>query len=115
MMIRSLLFFDAQLMLCRCYLGTWVGTVAALLVDSANVLIAVPVCMVAVPCAFIPATFTFTKLASMIFALGGAATSPVFFACLCSYITGFGVLHDLAGVNKRGTESEEDEVDSLGL
>jgi len=86
------------------FTGICVGTVAHLLFeDSMNILVSVPACMVAVPCAFVPAVFTFTTLASMVLALGGAATSPVFFACFCSYTTvcGFGIVQDFV-VKKMG-------------
>jgi hypothetical protein len=54
--------------------------------------------MVALPCAFIPLIYTFTLLASLSFALGGAATSPIFLACATSYtvVAGRGVVHRLA-------------------
>ena len=42
-----------------------------------------------------PLVFTFTMLVSLILALGGAATTPVFLACATSYtvVAGRGVVH----------------------
>jgi H+/Cl- antiporter ClcA len=90
------------------FTGACVGTVASLIIDGIPVLVAVPACMVAVPCACIPAIFTFTTLSSMILVLGGAATSPVFFACICSYTTvcGCGVLHKLFERSRRASSKK---------
>jgi hypothetical protein len=90
------------------FTGACVGNVASLIIDGIPVLVAVPACMVAVPCACIPAIFTFTTLSSMILVLGGAATSPVFFACICSYTTvcGCGVLHKLFERSRRASSKK---------
>lgn len=65
--------------------------------------------MFAVPTAFLPLVFTMTAVATVTLALGGAATSPVFLACIVSYTTvaGGGVVHALI----RGKPAQKEEED----
>mmetsp|Transcript_35738 Transcript_35738/g.86328 ORF Transcript_35738/g.86328 Transcript_35738/m.86328 type:complete len:675 (+) Transcript_35738:167-2191(+) len=80
------------------FAGTCLGSAAHLIFpDQLPFLIAIGSCMVAVPCAFLPSIFSLTTLASMTLVLGGAATTPIFVACFCSYTTvcGLGLVQDL--------------------
>lgn len=79
------------------FAGTCLGAIANIWVPEVPVLVAVPSCMVAVPCAFMPAIMTLTTIASMTLALGGAATTPVFLASIVSYTTvcGLGLVQDV--------------------
>lgn len=54
-----------------------------------------------------PAIFSFTALAAVSFALGGAVSSHVFLACLVSYgtVCGFGLLQDFIIRMGHGTPS----------
>jgi len=76
------------------FTGTCLGAVAHLLVPSVPLLIAVPCCMAAVPCAFLPLIFTFTVIASVAFSLGGVGTTPVFLACAVAHtvVAGVGIV-----------------------
>jgi len=67
--------------------GACLGAAAHLLVPAVPLLVAYPSCLVAVPCAFMPALFSFTTLASMSLALGGSGTAPIFVAVTASYTT----------------------------
>lgn len=89
--------------------GICTGLTAHLVYTDIPLLVAVPSCMVAVPCAFLPAILTMTTLASMVFVLGGAATSPVFVACIFSYSTvcGMGFVQNiLTKALAKGKEKE---------
>lgn len=94
------------------FAGACIGAVANLWVPSIPVAVAVPSCMVAVPCAFLPALLTLTTTVSLTFALGGAATTPVFLASIMSWTTvcGLGLVQDLlAGTTKTEPSEEDDE------
>jgi H+/Cl- antiporter ClcA len=101
--------------------GSTLGSLVHQWVPGIPLVVAVPSCMAAVPCAFFPAPFTFTLIISLFFALGGAATSPVFVATLCSSATicGFGILQKVLGKNldsqvaleDGGEEHQRDQVD----
>lgn len=92
------------------FTGVCLGTAAKNIVPAIPLLVAVPSCMAALPCAFMPAIFTFTSLVAMWLGLGGAATSPVFFACICSYATvcGIGMIQDIIK-KKIACEKTDDE------
>mmetsp|Transcript_15516 Transcript_15516/g.33527 ORF Transcript_15516/g.33527 Transcript_15516/m.33527 type:complete len:644 (+) Transcript_15516:142-2073(+) len=95
------------------FAGTCLGVVSHLVVPDVPAVIAISSCMVAVPCAFIPALFSMATLASVVLVLGGAATSPVFFACLMSYgtVCGTGIIQDLLRGSKQKPGDEEMDPD----
>lgn len=92
------------------FAGTCLGVVSHLIVPDVPAVVSISSCMVAVPCAFLPALFSMATLASVVLVLGGAATSPVFFACLISYgtVCGMGILQDLLRGSKRKPADEMD-------
>lgn len=74
--------------------GACIGSAVHVLVPEVPLLISYPACMAAICCSFFPLIFTFTTFVSLTLALGGAATSPVFAAAVCSFtaVCGAGVL-----------------------
>jgi H+/Cl- antiporter ClcA len=95
------------------FTGTCLGVASTLIAPGLNPIVAIPTCLAAVPCAFIPATLTFTLLSSMMFVLGGATTSPVFIGCIASYSTvcGMGIVQD---VLMRATRNKETNANTSG-
>ena len=79
------------------FAGTSIGSGISLLFPDTSPLVIIPCCIAAIPTAFVPAVFMFTILTSMMFALGGAATSPIFIASVTSYTTvaGMGLVQSL--------------------
>lgn len=72
------------------FAGTCTGVVIHLVIADVPAILSISCCMVAVPDAILPALFSLTLLASVMLALGGAAASPVFLACVMSYATCIG-------------------------
>lgn len=98
------------------FAGTCLGVASTLIVPGLNPIVAIPTCVVAVPCAFIPGMLFFTLLSSMMFVLGGAATSPVFVGCIASYSTvcGMGIVQDLMMRAKGNKETNANTPDTSG-
>jgi H+/Cl- antiporter ClcA len=98
------------------FAGTCLGVASILIAPGLNPIVAIPTCLVAVPCAFIPALLFFTLLSSMMFVLGGAATSPVFIGCITSYSTvcGLGIVQDLMMRATRNKETNANTSDTQG-
>jgi H+/Cl- antiporter ClcA len=98
------------------FAGTCLGVASHLIVPGLNPVVAIATCLVAVPCAFIPAMFFFPLLSSMMFVLGGPATSPVFIGCIASYSTvcGMGLVQDLMMRAKRNEGTEAVASDNPG-
>lgn len=83
------------------FAGACLGSVAALWVPEVPVLVAVTSCMVAVPCAFLPALLTLTTVVSMVL---------IFVASITSYTTvcGLGVVQDVMEKAAGGTPASSD-------
>jgi H+/Cl- antiporter ClcA len=105
------------------FAGACLGVAAHLIVPGLPFLVAVPSCLVAIACATLPGLFSMTVLSSMIFVLGGSATTPVFVACVMSYstVSGMGLVQNLLmkAIAKQkaatsGTDGNEEERIAAG-
>ena len=77
--------------------GVITGSVTSILLPQIPVILSFACCIVAVPAAIMPGMFTLTVFSGVTFALGGAATSTVFVACIASYTTvcGMGLIQSI--------------------
>ena len=76
------------------FAGACVGSLVTQ-VTGLHFLVALPCCIVAVPCAFTPIVFSFVAMTGVLLGLGGPALAPVFVACITSFATvnGLGLVH----------------------
>ena len=91
------------------FAGACLGTAMAQM-TGLSAIFTLPCAMVALPCAFTPVIFSLVSMVSVLMALGGEATGPVFIASIFSYGTVCGL-----GVVQRAISRQIDQLDGASI